>query len=421
MGVAKDVLTGVTMAIPAVGALVVTAVMLSWTGLSFAAAYTAGAIMSLVGTLLLSRLGLSLVVTPSVAVTAYLVFIIAISNGLGWQQLLGISAAASLCGAMFWWWASRRSQGLFPPALVWGCSLAVAVYLIMQGLTLGRIIISSPWSVTMVGGFYDPLAYWSLVGIILTMALTACRCRNGLFYGMVFTLLATLAEGFWVIPAAPFFLPEGVAESVGQLTWTAGTAKESGLIFLTSLCLPLCLGAINASSIAAFFPAADRQQQCQGTAFISLLSLVGAVLGTVPLTIAPASAAGQGAGGRYVAGGAAAVLLMALCMEPLAAAWADFPAMAVPVLVGSGFLLILGLSKNIPLSAGSDRRRAELLAIIAIVLLLPLSNNFAVAIGVGILGYILFMVCAGKAGELSKFLLAAGALFLFYFAYSMFL
>ena len=421
MGVAKDIFTGVAMALTAVGALVVTATMLSWAGANFAAAYTAGAIMSLLGTLLLSRQGLSLVVMPSVTVTAYLVFIIAISNGLGWQQILGISAAGSVLGTGFWLWASRHRQNLLPPALCWGICLAVAVYLIVQGLNLGRIIVTSPWSVTMVGGFYDPLAYWSLVGIILTLALAACRCRLALFCGMAFTLAATLLEGFWVIPAAPFFLPEGLDTSVGQLTGAAGTDKELWLFGLTSLCLPVCLGTINASSIMAFAPAAGRQQQCKGAGTLSALGIIGALLVTTPLAVAPTVAASQGAAGRYVTGGAAAVLLLALFMEPLAAAWADFPAMTVPVLVGSGFLLILRLSREIPLSAGEDTRRAELMSITVMTLLLPLAHNFATALGAGIWGYIIFMVFAGRARDISRCMVAGGALFAFYFAYSMFI
>ena len=421
MKVAKEVLTGVTMAVPAVGALVVTATMLSWAGMSFAAAYTAGALMSLLGTLLLSRQGLSLVVMPSVAVTAYLVFIIAISNGLGWQQILGASAVASALGAGLWLWAAKCPKWRLPPALGWGISLALSVYLIVQGLNMGRIIVSSPWSVTMIGGFYDPLAYWSLMGIVLTLALSACRCRNALFFGMVFTLAATFLEGFWVIPAAPFFLPEGLENSFGRLTCMAGTDKELWLIILTSLCLPVCLSAVNGSSIMAFAPDIDKSKQCQGAGLLSMMSLLGALLGTTPLAVAPTSAAGQGKDSRYVTGGAVAVLLMALFIEPLAASWADFPAMAVPVLVGSGFWLLLRLSREVPLAADEDTRRAELLTIVIMVLLLPLAHNFATALGAGCTGYILFMVFAGKIRELSKFMLAMGALFVFYFAYSMFL
>ena len=116
----------------------------------------------------------------------------------------------------------------------------------------------------MIGGFYDPLAYWSLLGIVLTLALSACRCRNALFFGMVFTLAATFLEGFWVIPAAPFFLPEGLENSFGRLTCMAGTDKELWLIILTSLCLPVCLSAVNGSSIMAFAPDIDKSKQCQG-------------------------------------------------------------------------------------------------------------------------------------------------------------
>ncbi|MBQ5502367.1 MAG: hypothetical protein IIT82_06625, partial [Selenomonas sp.] len=160
---------------------------------------------------------------------------------------------------------------------------------------------------------------------------------------------------------------------------------------------------------------------CQGAGTLSALGLIGALLGTTPLAVAPTSAASHGAAGRYVTGGAAAVLLLALFIEPLAAAWADFPAMTVPVLVGSGFLLILRLSREIPLAADENTRRAELMSITVMTLLLPLAHNFATALGAGIWGYIIFMVFAGRARDISRCMVAGGALFAFYFAYSMFI
>ncbi len=421
MGVAKNFWAGVTMAAAAVGTLVVTAAMLSWAGLNYATAYTAGTLLSVIGTLLLHRQGIYLVAMPSVTVTAYLVFIIAISNGLGWQQLLGIGAVASALGCGLGLVAAKKKLCLLPPALSWGISLALAVYLIVQGLVLGRIIVTSPWSVTMVGGFYDPLAYWSLAGIIVTMSLIAANCAGALFYGMAFTLAATLLEGFWVIPAAPFFLPGGLDVSLGQLRFMSDTPQQMSLFWLTSLCLPLWLGTINTSSLLAFVPGRKQDAGWQASSLLSAVSVGGALLGTTPLTIAPASAAGRGGTGPGVTAGALTVLLAALFSEPVVAAWADFPAMAVTVLVGSGLVILLRLSRQVPLSPDQTKRRAELMTIAVLVLLLPLTNNFATALGAGLIGYSIFMFCAGKARELSCSLGVLSLLFAGCFAYSMFL
>ena len=216
MKFSRDIFAGATMAMSSLAAFTATAFMWQLAGMDFAASFTVSVLLSLVGTLWLAHGGYDLVLTPSLTVTGYLVFIAAVSHGLGWQTVLGSCALASLLGLALWHFAGSALRRGWPQIFSWGIQLALAVFIISLGLKLGRIVITSPWQVTMLGDAADPLMFWSMAGIVLTVALIAAGWRSALFAGMVATGLVTFVEGFWVIPAAPFFLPTGLDKAVGQ-------------------------------------------------------------------------------------------------------------------------------------------------------------------------------------------------------------
>ena len=415
MNLGRDIFAGVTMALASMAALTATASMLQMAGMDFAAAYTASTLLAIVGTFLAAIRGYGIVVTPSLTVTAYLVFIAAISHGLGWQVMLGLSFTASLLGLLLWQFCPQRLRPALPAALLWGSRLALAVFLICLGLKMGRIIITSPWQVTMLGEAADPLLYWSMAGIVLVLVLIAGKWRSALFMGMMVTAAATFVEGFWVIPTAPCLVPEGLDKVVGQLSWSVGSAGELAFFWTTAAGLLLMLGVMH-STIWEAFGKVDHERE--GVRFLFALGAVGALCGVPPLVISPATVASyEAADHRRAAFVAAAVLALALFFEPVVAAMADFPAMVVPVLTGGGFLLLLSALTNGKLAAAEPERRAEMLAVITLVLLLPLSGNFVTALGASLLGYALFMSMAGNARQVTGATWLLSGLFGLYFLY----
>lgn len=415
MSLSRDIFTGVTMALASLASFTAVASMWQLAGMDFAAVYTAGILLSLVGTWWLAFHGCKAILMPSAVVSGYLVFIAVISHGLGWQTVLGICFLSSLLGLLLCQWGMPLFRKGLPAVFLWGMKLALAVFLLYIGLKMGRIVITSAWQVTMLGDAADPLMYWSMAGIVLTLALWAGGWRGALFGGLAVTGAITFIEGFWVIPVAPFFLPEGLDKVVGQLSFTLGSAQETTFFWITVLSLAVMLGAMHGSTLAAFSkegkPAGRLKQ-------LFALGTLGALCGVAPLVIMPASAAiGEAEKGNRALGAASAVLVLALFCEPLIAAIADFPALVVPVLVGSGFFLLLEALAHCPLAGEARERRAELLAVSALVLLLSLTGNFATALGASVLGYALFMTMAGKARQVAGVIWLLSGIFALYFIY----
>lgn len=393
MDFCRDIFTGVTMAVSALVAFAASASMLSMAGMDFAACFTASVLLALVGTLWLIWRGQAVVLAPSLTVTGYLVFIAAISHGLGWQVVLGISFLAAFLGFILWQLGERFFHQGLPQIFSWGITLSLAVFLICLGLKLGRMIITSPWQVTMLGDMDDPLFYWSMIGILLTLIMLAGKRNGALFVGMAVTGLATFVEGFWIIPAAPFFAPEGLDKVAGMLSF--GVAEqETGFFWSTVISLVVMLSAIHAGTWTAL---AKGNSLSAGVKSLLAFNALGALSGTTPLVISPATVVAREAAKPKRAGFVAAgVLGVAWFCEPIIAAIADFPAMVVPVLVGGGLLMLLETLQDCPLSSREDIRRRELLSVLVMVLLLPLTGDFAVSSAVAFLVYLLGMSVSGK-------------------------
>lgn len=389
----RDIFTGVTMAVTALASFTASASMLSMAGMDFAACFTVSVLLALAGTLWLAWRGQTVVLAPSLTVTGYLVFIAAISHGLGWQAVLGISFWASIMGFILWQAGKKFFHQGLPQAFSWGIRLSLAVFLVCLGLKMGRIIINSPWQVTMLGDADDPLFYWSMAGLVLTLIMLADKRRGALFAGMAVTGTITFVEGFWIIPAAPFLAPEGLDKVAGMLSFGV-PGQEMFFFWGTAVSLMVMLSAIHLGTWTTFAKDADL---AAGVKSLLAFNALGALAGAMPLVISPASAAGQEAATAKRSGFVAAgVLAAALFCEPLIAAIADFPAMLVPVLVGGGLMLALAALQDCPFSSRDGLQRSEWLSMLVMVLLLPLTGDFAVALVAAFMVYLLGMSVRGK-------------------------
>ena len=413
----SELKAGITAAGTLLAGFVVVPNLLVQAGMSFTGAYTAYAITSLMGTLCMAWLRLPLLLAPETAVAGWLVCLVSISQGVSWQQLLGLTAAASLVGAGLWsTTACCRIVESLPESVRQALPGGFGLMLILMGLSQGRLVISSPWSLTMLGNFQDPLVYFGLLGIIATLALLAMKVHGALLYGMLVTAVLALLEGFWVLPAAPFLLPEGLEYTAGQLNLLPANGAEAARLAGTGLALLLVLGSLNFGSLRALCPEAAKDRRVLPVVFG--VSLLGSLLGSLPVTIAPASAGGvmSGGRGRLTAVFAAAVLLLALCCEPVLACMADFPVMTVPVLTVSGLLLLQQSLQELNHGVGT-MDLVDLVPAACLLIVMPLSWNIAAGLGTGILSWCLMHVCAGQFRRirLGTWLLAAA--FLLYFLY----
>lgn len=394
-----EITAGAMLALTLSASLVMVPQLLFQAGMDFTAAYTACVLLSVLGTAWLAYRGLPLIAVPSVVVAAWLVYLAVISRGFSWQQVLGLAACASLAGAvLFASQGGRRLLEAVPQTVRWALSPALGMMLILLGLTQGRIIVASPWSVTMLGDFQDPLAYLSQSGILLGALLLALRVPAALAWSCFITAALAMLEGFWVIPEAPVLLPEGLGKTAGQLTLTGAAVELNPAEYIgTGLALLLTLSSCSAAVLAGIRVAQEQRVLRD----LSLLSLGGALLGCLPLTVSPLSAALPAPDGRgaRVAAAAAGALAVLLFFEPVVKELATFPALAVPVLVLAGVQLLQEGLASLPWRDLRAAAAEEFLPAACVLVLVPLSWNITAGLGAGVTAWTLLMTAAGRRAE----------------------
>ena len=327
-------------------ALVLTASLLARAGMPFTAAYPCGIVACVIGTLMASRGGRTLIALPSPSITAWLVYEEIIARGIAWQELLGIAAVVSFSGALLTRTKYAAAlQASLPPIIRMGLIFGLGLTMLITAALYARILLPSPWALTMGGSLSDPLTYYTLIGVLLVLLLHAMRVRFALPLGMGIVTALTWAEGFWEIPAAPFLQPDILTTAFVLTAPDAGDFLSAAALGLTLL---FTLAVESTVVLSARTDAEDLRTE-QGTlSRLFAVSGFSALIGSLPLSIAPISAvlpAHEGApylcGIPLTAWIFSLFLFLLLPCAPLLQAVSEFPAAPAVALAVLGLMLLL--------------------------------------------------------------------------------
>ena len=378
-------------------------------GAYFPAVYVIAAALAAFGTLALGRLRLAVALGPDLMTAGWLMALLVISHGLTLGQIYALLAVVAIfvCAAVFTG-AAARIVASIPLCIRQALPLALGAMMVLWGLECGRMLLASPVHLVMLGNYADPLAYFSLLGIVLILGLRALGVRQAVGAGVLVTAALSFVEGFWIVPPAPFYAPEGLDRSIGLFLLAGeGDAKAFATMVAVAPWLFLvmilsfwgtwqALGAGRGTEDGTRDDAPPRKPLCVA----ALANLLAALCGMTPMTAAPESALAGEAGRahpRAYAAGTAIGLVFLLCAAPLARELASFPAMLVPCIVASGLFL---LSRTRLGWEGLDL--AERTAAIALVVLVPLTYDMALSCGVATVAYVLLKVLANRAQDVTR-------------------
>ncbi|WP_302815610.1 nitrate reductase [Selenomonas flueggei] len=347
----------------AVLVLTATAALLTRAGMSFAGAYTGGVLAAAVGTLIVSRNGATRILLPSPAITAWLVYEEIIARGIAWQDALIVSAVTALIGVLLMRtvFMGRMIDGL-PPVIRTGLLLSLALGMLTQAAQAARILLPSPWALTMGGMLSDPLTYFTLVGILLVLLLYVQQKTAALPVGIGIILLLTWGEGFWEIPAAPFLQPAFVLP-METMVGTLDIPAAIGLGITLLIALTVESTAVLAADVRCVRTADSVLTR------VFAVSGIASLIGAAPLIIAPISAALPAAEERHIGGipstamWVALLLLLLLPCAPLLAALAEFPAAPALALTVLGLMLLRHALVQLRITTSLTLRDTAVLAV----------------------------------------------------------
>lgn len=347
----------------AVLVLTATAALLTRAGMPFAGAYTGGVLAAAVGTLIVSRNGATRILLPSPAITAWLVYEEIIARGIAWQDALIVSAVTALIGVLLMRtvFMGRMIDGL-PPVIRTGLLLSLALGILTQAAQAARILLPSPWALTMGGMLSDPLTYFTLVGILLVLLLYVQQKTTALPVGIGIILLLTWGEGFWEIPAAPFLQPAFVLP-METMVGTLNIPADIGLGITLLIALTVESTAVLAADVRCVRIADSVLTR------VFAVSGIASLIGAAPLIIAPISAALPAAEERHIGGipstamWVALLLLLLLPCAPLLAALAEFPAAPALALTVLGLMLLRHALVQLRITTSLTLRDTAVLAV----------------------------------------------------------
>ena len=413
-----EAMAGLTMAASVLCAVIWVPMLLWQAGMDFSGAYLATLTTAVVGTLSAAFFGrMPVAVLPGFGLNIYLVFLVVLSQGYGWQDMLGTvflaSAVLSLCIWKGWY---QRLAASFPEPLRMGMLGGTGLLIFVHGLKTGKLITGSPMTVTMLGDFSEPAVFLTVLGFFVSLALWVWRIRGALLFGMLASVIAALLEGFLVLPAAPFAIPAGLDQTALQLRFMhldmLGTVVMTVFFVLFFDALGTVYGVRH---LQADSPAVTRMMR--NTLLCSALSgCLGALLGAGAVSCRPESAAGAADGGRsgVAACFAACFLLPLFFCAPLVKSLADMPSVLASVLLFTGLLLF----REVHLTEKADI--TECFPMLTALVMIPLSYSIAAGFGCGVLLHVFLKLFAGQRKKVHPLLYVLSVLFFVQFLLAVF-
>ena len=403
-------MSAILMVFSALPSWIVVPTLLFQSGMDFAGSYAACLGLSAAGTLLFGKLmKCPVIVAPSIAMVTWLVYGEIVSKGNSWQMVLGAVCIASVLGLVGVLSPLGRYLSLSIPKVLRNAFPAgLGLVLVFQGLLQGKVFVGAPFTCIMLGSFSSPLMYLTLLGVLVILILALNKVFLSFVVGLLSIAMISFLQGFWVIPAAPFMLPEGLDKIVFQLDFEQAVMHPE--LILTIFLIMFSEGQ---GILRALFCDAHPKMWRKQLAVLFGVNVASSFWGSVSLRPAPETFVGRlsATSTNRAAYVAAIVMVLLIFCEPVVKEITSFGAITAPVLICSG-LFVLCHCKDLFHGDLSDR-----LTVLCFLLFLPFSHDFVVGLGAAIIVHVVLKCFSGQRACVSFCeMILAGIYGLFFFS-----
>jgi AGZA family xanthine/uracil permease-like MFS transporter len=402
--------TFMTMAyIVAVNPLILGAAGMPVAGVAVATCLAAGFACILMG--LVSNYPLAL--APGMGLNAYFTYTVVQGMGLPWQTALGCVFLSGIAFLVLTLAGVRQLIiSALPRSLFAAVGGGIGLFIAFIGLRDAGIVVAKPGTVVGLGNLTDPTAALALAGLLMIAALQVLKVRAAMLIGIVLTSALAWAIGLAHFTPGAYALAD-LSSTAFKLNVPAALSLKGGIglslleIVFVFLFVDMFdnIGTLVAVTKRAGLVAADGSIPRVNRILLadSASVLVGAVVGTSPVTSYIESAAGVAVGGRT---GLTSVIvgflfLGTLFFAPLVQA---IPAAATaPALILIGALMLGSLAEI----EWSDPGTA--IPAFLTVVMIPLTYSIANGLAFGITSHAVLKLVRGQArlGDWLVYLLAA--------------
>jgi adenine/guanine/hypoxanthine permease len=399
--------------------LVVNPSILSAGGMPIEGLITVTALAACIGTLLMALMtNYPIAMAPGMGLNAFFAFTICLTREIPWDAALGIVfwngvlfLLLSLSGVR------TKIAEAIPAALKIGVQCGIGLFIAFIGLKNAGIVVANPATFVTIGDLSQPAALLALVGILLTIVLVIKKVTGAI---LISVLTLSLIGAF--IPVGDGYLTQHTDNFVGMPESISTTfmamdimypiehlAETWDLIFaLLFVNMFDTIGTLIGVSRRANLLDAEGKLPKLGAAMNAdaAASVLGAAIGTSPVTSYVESAAGVSAGGRTGLTSVVVALcfLLALFFTPLMKV---IPLMATtPALIMVGILMMDSFRQL-------DFDDITALATASMALLaMPLTFSISEGIALGFITYVGIMLGTGRYKQVSMITYIMAAVFI---------
>ena len=398
----RELMAGLTTFLTMSYILAVNPDILSSTGMDKGAVFTATALASAIGTLLIAFLAkLPFAQAPSMGINAFFAFTLVMGMGYSWQAAL---AAVFVEGIIFILLTvfNIREQIVrcIPKNLRFAISAGIGFFIAFIGLKNAGIIVASEATFVTLGAF-TPVATLAVIGIILSAVLMVLRVRGALFYSIILCTLIGIPMGVTEIPEGfvPVSLPKSIAPTFLQFDFAALLNLDMALTIFALVFMDIF------NTVGTLIGAAAKTEMMDSEGNVrhikeamladAVATSVGAVCGTSTVTTFVESGAGIAEGGRtgMTALATAGLFVVSLFLAPLF--------LLIPSAATTGALVLVGVLMLSSIQDIDLMDISEAMPSFITVLTMVLTYNIAEGMSLGLISYTLVKLLSGQWRQVS--------------------
>ncbi|HBK5015488.1 TPA: NCS2 family permease [Enterococcus faecium] len=400
--VKREVLAGFTTFISMAYILFVNPTVLGASGMDEGAVFTATALASAIGCVLMGVLARYPIGTaPALGINAFFAYSVCLGMGIPWETALAGVFVASLIFILITIFKLREMIiDAIPADLKYAISGGIGLFIAFLGLSEGGIIVSNESTLVGLGSLNVGSTWLTIFGLVVTAILLVRRVPGGIFIGMAATTILGLVTGLIPMPseivaAAPSLKPTFLValKHVGDIN-----SLQMWVVVLTFLLVTFFDTAgtlVGLANQAGFMKDNKMPRVGKALASDSTAMLAGSLFGTSPVGAFVESSAGIAVGGRS---GITAIttgifFLLGLFFSPLLSVVTS--QVTAPALIMVGVLMAQSLRQiewgNLEIAIPS----------FLILIGMPLTYRISDGIALGFIFYPITMLAAKRGKEVS--------------------
>jgi AGZA family xanthine/uracil permease-like MFS transporter len=413
--VKTEIIAGITTFMTMAYILVVNPSILGNTGMPVTAVFTATALASFVGTVIMSLVAnYPFGMASGMGLNAFFTFTICLTMKFSWQVALTASLIEGLIFLLLNCFKVRQAIiDSIPNTLKHAISIGIGFFIRFIGLQDAKVIINNDATLVGLGKVTSPEVLLTFFGIVLIAVLYHKNVKGSFLIGMLVTYILGVIVGVAKLPASIVSLPPSVKPVFMQFDFKG--AMTLGIIpaIVTMLFIDIFDSVGTLIGLASKAGYLDNKGNVINADKVLTADAVGSTLGACLGTSTPVayieSASGIAEGGRTGLTGIviAFLFLLSLFFSPILT--------AIPAFATSPVLILVGLLMMQPITKIDFSDFTEGLPVFLTLLLTLLTYSITDGLAFGFLSYVLIKVFTGKRKDIPISMYIISALFVVMF------